>query len=245
MQPIKTASNTKQFQYDVCNCKTCLEEAVRVEYDEDVPKKKKGSQKSVKKRYETGDPSVGLLGEPSGKFDYYVLYGPEQTERVDSDIEDAASRTEAQDQAQGINVFINTDSKQQLTFDDIPPSKWRERRVEMLSWCSAELQCYNIDMDPQSSGKENGVPIEDIPTEVFLDDEVWSEEDPQAEEWSEAINEYYNDRFTKCSFYNRIFEVNTKEIRMFGDIPKDDPLHQNPPEFTIDMLNIPAKFKGN
>ncbi|KAI3813875.1 hypothetical protein L1987_18610 [Smallanthus sonchifolius] len=202
-----------------------------VEYDEGVPKKKKGFQKSLKKRYEAGDPSVGLLGEPSGKFDYYVLYGdsppkskpkpckpsslrtlrpsqpkgmfmitpspstskykvefpalttfenpqqktkhswkiqssnivgptgspnqitvaestlnwqsenavdqnnsdvesisydelsnrefehlfmaePEQTERVDSDIEDATSRAEAQDQAHGRNVFINTNSKQ-------------------------------------------------------------------------------------------------------------------------------------
>ncbi|KAI3825588.1 hypothetical protein L1987_07079 [Smallanthus sonchifolius] len=75
MQPIKTLSNTEHFQYDVCNCKTCLEEADRVEYDEDVPKKKKGSQKSLKKRYKTGDLRVSLLGEPSGKFDYYVLYG--------------------------------------------------------------------------------------------------------------------------------------------------------------------------
>ncbi|GKC46102.1 hypothetical protein Tco_1063824, partial [Tanacetum coccineum] len=25
-------------------------------------------------RYEKGDPTVGLLGEPLGKFDYYVLY---------------------------------------------------------------------------------------------------------------------------------------------------------------------------
>ncbi|KAI3712260.1 hypothetical protein L1987_70811 [Smallanthus sonchifolius] len=71
---------------------------------------------------------------------------PEQTERVDSDIEDAAFRTEAQDQAHAINVFTNTYSKQQFTFDDIPPSKWRERSVEMLSWCSAELRYYNIDM---------------------------------------------------------------------------------------------------
>ncbi|KAI3824590.1 hypothetical protein L1987_06053 [Smallanthus sonchifolius] len=74
MQPIETQRKTERFQYDVCNCKTCLEEADRVEYDEDVPKKKKGSQKSLKKRYEAGDPRVGLLGEPSGKFDYYVLY---------------------------------------------------------------------------------------------------------------------------------------------------------------------------
>ena len=28
----------------------------------------------LKERYEVGDPKVDLLGEPSGKFDYYVLY---------------------------------------------------------------------------------------------------------------------------------------------------------------------------
>ncbi|KAI3797713.1 hypothetical protein L1987_32976 [Smallanthus sonchifolius] len=196
------------------------------------------------------------------------MAGPEQTERVDSDIEDAASIIEAQDQAQGRNVFTNTDRKQRFTFNDISPSKWRERSVEMLSWCSAELQApatvvyawyrmnpisyyykLNFNEDWVSTrrvlAKENGVPIEDIPTEVFLDDEVWSEDNSQAEEWSKAINEYYNDRLTKCSLYNEIFGINTKEIRMFGDIPKDDPLHQNPPEFTIEMLNIPAKFKGN
>ncbi|KAI3704101.1 hypothetical protein L1987_74314 [Smallanthus sonchifolius] len=108
-----------------------LTKAERVEYDEDVSKKKKWAQKSMKKRYEVGDPSVGLLGEPSGKT--------EQTERVDFDIEDTTSRAEAQDHTRGSNVFTNTDSKQQFTFDDIPPSKWRERSVEMLSWCSAEL----------------------------------------------------------------------------------------------------------
>ncbi|KAD5318231.1 hypothetical protein E3N88_18177 [Mikania micrantha] len=33
-----------------------------------------------------------------------------------------------------------------FTFDDIPPSKWRERSIEMLTWCSAEFQFYDIDM---------------------------------------------------------------------------------------------------
>ncbi|KAI3754558.1 hypothetical protein L1987_54344 [Smallanthus sonchifolius] len=65
---------------------------------------------------------------------------PKQTERVDSDIEDTTSREEAQDEAQGRNVFTNTDSKQQFTFDNIPSSKLRERSVEMLSWCSDELE---------------------------------------------------------------------------------------------------------
>ncbi|KAI3797719.1 hypothetical protein L1987_32982 [Smallanthus sonchifolius] len=82
---------------------------------------------------------------------------------------------------------------------------------------------------------ENGVPIDDIPIEVFLNDEVWLEEDPHTKEWSEAIKDYYNDCFTKGSLYDEIFEIDTKEIRVFSDISKDDPLHQD----------IPAKFKSN
>ncbi|KAL6983356.1 hypothetical protein U1Q18_052610 [Sarracenia purpurea var. burkii] len=41
----------------------------------DSPKKrKKSSQQLLKERYEAKDPEVGLLGESSGKFDFYVLY---------------------------------------------------------------------------------------------------------------------------------------------------------------------------
>lgn len=37
-------------------------------------KKKKYTQQKLKERYESGDPQVELLGEPSGnKFEYYVL----------------------------------------------------------------------------------------------------------------------------------------------------------------------------
>ena len=35
---------------------------------------KKSIQQELKERYEAGDPQVGLLGEASGKYDYYVLY---------------------------------------------------------------------------------------------------------------------------------------------------------------------------
>jgi len=35
---------------------------------------KKSIQQQLKERFEAGDPKVGLLGESSGKFDYYVLY---------------------------------------------------------------------------------------------------------------------------------------------------------------------------
>ncbi|KAM0040342.1 hypothetical protein Hdeb2414_s0012g00392691 [Helianthus debilis subsp. tardiflorus] len=73
------------FPFDVCDCQECLDDAYGLEYKEETKnKKKKGSQNALKKRYEAGDPNVGLLGEPSRKFDYYVLYGdskprPKQT----------------------------------------------------------------------------------------------------------------------------------------------------------------------
>lgn len=35
---------------------------------------KKSSQQLLQERYEAGDLELGFLGDPSGKFDYYVLY---------------------------------------------------------------------------------------------------------------------------------------------------------------------------
>ncbi|KAF5797000.1 hypothetical protein HanXRQr2_Chr08g0358451 [Helianthus annuus] len=64
------------FPFDVCDCQECLANAYQLEYKEETKNKKKnGSQNALKKRYEAGGPNVGLLGEPSGKFDNYVLYG--------------------------------------------------------------------------------------------------------------------------------------------------------------------------
>ncbi|GLT25136.1 hypothetical protein SLA2020_002870 [Shorea laevis] len=37
---------------------------------------KKSSQQELKENFEQGDPSLGLLGENSKKFDYYVKYSP-------------------------------------------------------------------------------------------------------------------------------------------------------------------------
>ncbi|GJS84976.1 putative reverse transcriptase domain, viral movement protein [Tanacetum coccineum] len=42
--------------------------------------------------------------------------------------------------------FPKSDIKQYFTFADVPPSKWRERSIEMLMWCTAELQYYTIDV---------------------------------------------------------------------------------------------------
>ena len=59
--------------WDICDCDECKEESID---DDDQPRrrKKKSLQQSLKERYEAGDPEVDLLGEPSGKFDYYVFY---------------------------------------------------------------------------------------------------------------------------------------------------------------------------
>ncbi|GKB71794.1 hypothetical protein Tco_0933206 [Tanacetum coccineum] len=64
----------KHIWYDICYCESCLEEAYKVDDDEDFPKKWESSQQKLKKRYEKGDSTVGLLGEPSRKFDYYSVY---------------------------------------------------------------------------------------------------------------------------------------------------------------------------
>nr|GEY09021.1 putative zinc finger, CCHC-type [Tanacetum cinerariifolium] len=69
------AQEIKHIWWDVCNYEGCLDEAAKInDDDEDLPKKQKSSQRKLKRRFEKGDPTVGLLGEPSGKFDYYVLY---------------------------------------------------------------------------------------------------------------------------------------------------------------------------
>nr|GEU83962.1 putative zinc finger, CCHC-type [Tanacetum cinerariifolium] len=65
----------KHIWWDVCNCESCLDKAVKIDDDdEDLPRKRKSSPQKLKRRYEKGDPTVGLLGEPSEKFNYYVLY---------------------------------------------------------------------------------------------------------------------------------------------------------------------------
>ncbi|GJU98616.1 hypothetical protein Tco_1327887 [Tanacetum coccineum] len=65
------AQEVKHIWWDVCNCESCLDEVVKIDDDEDLPKKRKSSQQKLKRRYEKGDLTLGLLGEPSGKFNYY------------------------------------------------------------------------------------------------------------------------------------------------------------------------------
>ena len=65
-------SPTGHIWWDVCNCVDCQKEEV---FEVDPSRRKKKSSKlKLKERYEAGDPEVDLLGEPFGKFDYYVFY---------------------------------------------------------------------------------------------------------------------------------------------------------------------------
>ena len=65
-------SPSNHIWWDVCDCVDCQKEE---SFEEEWPKRKKNSlQQKLKERYEAGDPEVDLLGEPSGRFDYYVLY---------------------------------------------------------------------------------------------------------------------------------------------------------------------------
>ena len=58
--------------WDICDCGDCQKEGA---FEEDYSRrKKKSSQQIFKERYEAEDPEDDLLGEPSGKFNFYVLY---------------------------------------------------------------------------------------------------------------------------------------------------------------------------
>ncbi|KAM7514863.1 hypothetical protein LguiA_004446 [Lonicera macranthoides] len=83
-KPAYQARNEKgHIWYDVCYCDDCEELAYEAELDpkelRKYRKQKAGkalnSQELLEERYRAGDNTVGLLGEPSGKFDYYVTYG--------------------------------------------------------------------------------------------------------------------------------------------------------------------------
>jgi hypothetical protein len=77
VESLPTVPQTKHIWYDVCKCSDCLDEPSKLEMDKDIPKSISRSQRRLKKQYRDGDPTVGL-GEPSCKFDYYVIY-PDKT----------------------------------------------------------------------------------------------------------------------------------------------------------------------
>nr|GEY24434.1 hypothetical protein [Tanacetum cinerariifolium] len=89
-------------------------------------------------------------------------------------------------------------TKQYFTFDDVPPSKWRERCIEMLTWCTAELQYYTIDIVikrflTRLQGRLRDCPWEDIAhaREEFLKMKCCSFQKKDLEKHYDRINEAY------------------------------------------------------
>ncbi|GJW66777.1 hypothetical protein Tco_0121201 [Tanacetum coccineum] len=79
-------------------------------------------------------------------FEHLFMAEPENAEStVQFDAEEYEEHQENPNQ-ETPTEFPKSDIKQYFTFDDVPPSKWRERSIEMLTWCTAELQYYTIDV---------------------------------------------------------------------------------------------------
>ena len=92
-QPVYAfTSSTGHCYWDLdCPCKYCDKRRRRHSFyddeNDDRARRKRSSQKSLQRRYENGDPEVDLLGEPSGKFDYYVLYPKKPSKPVPTNSE--------------------------------------------------------------------------------------------------------------------------------------------------------------
>nr|GEU88583.1 putative reverse transcriptase domain, viral movement protein [Tanacetum cinerariifolium] len=79
-------------------------------------------------------------------FEHLFMAEPENTEStVQFDAKDYKENQENPNQETPTG-FPKSDIKQYFTFDDVPPSKWHERSIKMLTWCTAELQYYTIDV---------------------------------------------------------------------------------------------------
>ena len=66
-------SSSNHIWWDICDCVECKKEETNDD-DHKRRRKKKSTQQILKERYEASELEVDLLGEPSRKFDYYVLY---------------------------------------------------------------------------------------------------------------------------------------------------------------------------
>ncbi|KAF5791955.1 hypothetical protein HanRHA438_Chr09g0412451 [Helianthus annuus] len=80
---------------------------------------------------------------PTDEFKHLFMNEDATEKAYVSDIDNEASQTSPQTNER---APPNTDSKQQFTFDEIPLAKWRDRSIEILTWCTVELQYYSIDM---------------------------------------------------------------------------------------------------
>lgn len=76
LQQLKKGHQAVDCTYEECE-KDSMALKIELEQERKFYLKKKGKKSHpqlLQEKYENGDPKVGLLREPSGKFDYYVLY---------------------------------------------------------------------------------------------------------------------------------------------------------------------------
>ena len=76
--PVYAFQTATGYKYwDVCDCPDCTKTP-----DDEEPKKSSPGKK-LKQRLAKGDKQIGLLGQPSGKFDYIVKYSPPEHQGQD------------------------------------------------------------------------------------------------------------------------------------------------------------------
>ncbi|KAL2461529.1 Uncharacterized protein Adt_44949 [Abeliophyllum distichum] len=69
-KPIYVQSEDGHMYWDVCSCQKCTKRS------RSIRSPNQSSQRKLQMAYEQNSPHVGLLGEPFGKFDYFVTYTP-------------------------------------------------------------------------------------------------------------------------------------------------------------------------
>ncbi|GKB19558.1 hypothetical protein Tco_0853481 [Tanacetum coccineum] len=79
-------------------------------------------------------------------FEHLFMAKPENAESTVQFVAEDYEEHQENPNQETPTEFPKSDIKQYFTFDDITPSKWRKRSIEMLTWCTAELQYYTIDV---------------------------------------------------------------------------------------------------
>ncbi|KAL4582307.1 hypothetical protein LXL04_006854 [Taraxacum kok-saghyz] len=131
IQPTKLTlpNSDNHCWFDVCNCSDCLDDAFYVKYGEVLPRK----QHDLEELYDIGDPSVGHLGDPSGKFDYYVCY------------KDSSPEPDPCPQHKALSPYL----QQALSII---------HKEQESSSISSTLSCYVISSDPTTSTYQTDFP---------------------------------------------------------------------------------------
>ena len=123
--------------WDIYDCADCQKEDT---FEEDYPRrKKKSSQQKVRERYKAGVPEVDLLGEPSEKFDYYVLYP--RTRRQASPSSPPCKEIHDQNQKPPLIPYYQKVLSQNPKYEPLPTGQTQKQEPS---------PCYMFDQAPPS-----------------------------------------------------------------------------------------------